>query len=141
MDLGVSEKVAPLIDQVRSMVHGDIASAEKEFHAEIGKAPGGNRFQHTPRQLEILEDLKSQARAKGLWNFWLTDSDQGFGLTTVEYAYLAEEMGWSHLAPEVFNCAAPDTGNMEVLMMYGTPAQRDRWLTPLLAGEIRSAFA
>ncbi|MEM9989699.1 MAG: acyl-CoA dehydrogenase family protein [Pseudomonadota bacterium] len=140
MDLGITEKVAPLIDQVREMVRGDIAAAEEEFHAEIGKAPGGDRFQHTERQLEILADLKATARAKGLWNFWLTDSDRGFGLTTVEYAYLAEEMGWSHLAPEVFNCAAPDTGNMEVIERFGTPAQKAAWLDDLLEGKTRSAY-
>ncbi len=75
-----------------------------------------------------------------MWNFWLTDSDKGYGLTTVEYAYLAEEMGWSRLAPETFNCAAPDTGNMEVLERYGSPAHKEQWLKPLLEGKIRSAF-
>jgi acyl-CoA dehydrogenase len=84
--------------------------------------------------------LKEKAKAKGLWNFWLTDSDKGYGLSTVEYAYLAEEMGAVTIAPEVFNCNAPDTGNMEVLERYGTQAQKDRWLPGLMAGETRSAY-
>ena len=140
MDLGISKKVQPLLDQVRAMVRNDIMPLEEEYFAEVGSAPGGERFAFTPRQEEIRESLKAKARKKGLWNFWLTDSEHGYGLNTVEYAHLAEEMGWSHLAPEVFNCAAPDTGNMEVLERYGTQAQKDKWLKPLLEGEIRSAY-
>ncbi len=90
--------------------------------------------------VEIRESLKEKARARGLWNFWLTGSDKGYGLTTVEYAYLAEEMGWSPLASEVFNCSAPDTGNMEVLERYGSPEQKTRWLPDLLEGRARSAY-
>jgi acyl-CoA dehydrogenase len=92
------------------------------------------------RATEILEGLKAKARERGLWNFWLTHSDRGPGLTTVEYAYLAEEMGKSHLAAEVFNCSAPDTGNMEVLERYGSEGQKQEWLVPLMNGEIRSAY-
>ncbi len=140
MDLGISDKVAPLVEQVRTMVRNEILPLEEEYFTEVGKAAGGERFAFTARQEEIREGLKAKARRNGLWNFWLTDSERGYGLSTVEYAHLAEEMGWSHLAPEVFNCAAPDTGNMEVLERYCSQAQKDKWLTPLLEGKIRSAY-
>ncbi len=140
MDLGISKKVEPLIQKVRHMIRNEIMPLEGEYFSEVGKAEGGNRFAFTARQTEILESLKTKAKEQGLWNFWLTDSEHGFGLNTVEYAYLAEETGWSHLAPEVFNCAAPDTGNMEVLERYGTEEQKQKYLLPLLAGEIRSAY-
>ena len=140
MDLGITDRVRPLIEAVRQMIADEIEPLDAEYHAEIGKHPSGDRFQHTDRQLEILSDLKALARSRGLWNFWLTDSDMGFGLTTVEYAYLAEEMGKVGIAAEVFNCNAPDTGNMEVFERYGTQAHKERWLKPLLDGEIRSAY-
>jgi len=113
MELGMTEKVRPLVAAVRAMVRDEIMPLEEEYETEIGR--DGDRFKPTRRMVEILEGLKSTARSRGLWNFWLTGSDKGYGLTTVEYAYLAEEMGWSILAAEVFNCSAPDTGNMEVL--------------------------
>lgn len=138
MDLGMTERVKPLVEKVRKMVREEIIPLDEEYHAEVGKA--GDRFQFTDRQTEIREGLKAKAKEAGLWNFWLTDSERGYGLTTVEYAYLAEEMGWCALAAEVFNCAAPDTGNMEVLERYGTDAHKERWLAPLLEGKIRSAF-
>ena len=138
MDLGMSGKVKPLVEKVRAMVRDEIIPLEAEFEAEIGK--DGNRWAHTRRQTEIIEGLKAKAREQGLWNFWLTKSKEGYGLTTVEYAYLAEEMGWSRLAPETFNCMAPDTGNMEVLERYGSPEHKEKWLKPLLEGKIRSAY-
>jgi acyl-CoA dehydrogenase len=138
MDLGMTPKVKPLVEKVRAMVRDDITPLEEEYEAEIGRA--GGRFAYTKRQTEILEGLKAKARERGLWNFWLTASDKGYGLTTVEYAYLAEEMGWSRLAPETFNCSAPDTGNMEVLERYGSSAHKEQWLRPLLEGKIRSAY-
>ena len=121
MDLGISEKVAPLLAEVKRFMAEEIAPVEVEFLSEIDV---GDRWQHTARQTEILEGLKDKARARGLWNFFLTDGDAGSGLNTVEYAYLAEEMGKSHIAAEVFNCSAPDTGNMEVLHKYGSEAQK-----------------
>ena len=138
MDLGVTDKVRPLVSAVRAMVRDEIMPLEEEYEAEIGR--DGDRFKPTARMIAILEGLKEKARAKGLWNFWLTGSDKGYGLTTVEYAYLAEEMGWSMLASEVFNCSAPDTGNMEVIERYGSPEQKARWLPDLLAGKARSAY-
>ena len=138
MDLGVTDKVRPLIAAVRAMVRDEIMPLEEEYHAEVGRE--GDRFKPTKRFIEIRESLKAKARAKGLWNFWLTGSDKGFGLTTVEYAYLAEEMGWSPLASEVFNCSAPDTGNMEVIERFGSPEQKARWLPDLLEGRARSAY-
>ena len=140
MDLGITDRVAPLIKAVRDMIVTEIAPLDAEYHSEVGKHPSGDRFQHTDRQLEILDGLKAMARERGLWNLWLTDSDKGYGLTTVEYAYLAEEMGKCGIAAEVFNCNAPDTGNMEVLERYGSAEHKDRWLGDLLEGKIRSSY-
>jgi len=138
MNLGMTERLKPIHEQVARMVREEILPLDEEFLAEVGKA--GDRWAFTLRQAEILEGLKAKARERGLWNFWLTDSTRGYGLTTVEYAYLAEEMGKAHLGAETFNCSAPDTGNMEVLERYGTQAQKDEWLAPLLGGKIRSAY-
>jgi acyl-CoA dehydrogenase len=140
MDLGVTEKVKPLIEAVRKLMADKIVHLGEEYEQEIGNNPQNDRFVLNDRQKEILDELKSEAKKRGLWNFWLTDSEAGYGLTTVEYAYLAEEMGKSPLGAETFNCSAPDTGNMEVLERYGTQAHKDRWLKPLLDGEIRSAY-
>jgi acyl-CoA dehydrogenase len=140
MDLGVTDKVKPLIDKVRQMVSDDIEPLDQEFHEEVGRHPSGSRWQFTERQMEILSHLKTVAKERGLWNFWLTDSEKGYGLSTVEYAYLAEEMGKVGIAAEVFNCSAPDTGNMEVIERYGNENHKKKWLSKLLEGEIRSAY-
>jgi acyl-CoA dehydrogenase len=137
MDLGMTERLKPIHDKVARMVRDEIMPLDEEFLAEVNK---GDRWTYTPRQTEILEGLKAKARERGLWNFWLTDSERGYGLTTVEYAYLAEEMGKAHLGAETFNCSAPDTGNMEVLERYGAPEHKKQWLEPLLDGRIRSAY-
>lgn len=136
MDLGISARVEPLLAQVRSFIDERVLPVEEEYKKEVGT---GSRWEFTARQTEIIETLKADAKAQGLWNFFLT-GPEGSGLSTVDYAHLAEEMGKSHLGAEVFNCAAPDTGNMEVLHKYGSEAQKKEWLEPLLAGEIRSCF-
>ena len=126
-----------LLDRVVAMIRDEVMPLEDAYQAEIGK---GDRWTYTDRQAEILEGLKAKAKAAGLWNFWLTDSDKGFGLSTVEYAFFAEELGKTPLGAEVFNCSAPDTGNMEVFERYGTQAMKDHWLARLLDGKIRSAY-
>jgi len=138
MDLGVSEKVAPILAKVKAFIAAEVQPMEEAYATEVAT---GDRWAFTDRQTEIIETLKAKAREQGLWNFFLTEGEHGSGLNTVEYAHLAEEMGKSYLAPEVFNCAAPDTGNMEVLEKYGSEAQQQQWLLPLLNGEIRSAYA
>jgi acyl-CoA dehydrogenase len=138
MNLGITERLKPIHERVAKMVREEIIPLDEEFLAEVGKE--GDRWSFTARQTEILEGLKAKARERGLWNFWLTDSESGYGLTTVEYAYLAEEMGKAHIGGEVFNCSAPDTGNMEVFERYGAEEHKERWLKPLLEGKIRSAF-
>ena len=138
MDLGMTEKLKPLHARVAQMVREEIIPLDEEFLAEVGST--GDRWAYSKRQTEILEGLKAKAHERGLWNFWLTGSDRGYGLTTVEYAYLAEEMGKAHLGAETFNCSAPDTGNMEVLERFGSEDHKKQWLEPLLAGKIRSAY-
>jgi acyl-CoA dehydrogenase len=138
MNLSVSDRLQPILKAVRAFIRERVEPLDEEFLSEVSI---GDRFELTDRQTEFLEGLKSDARDQGLWNFWLTDSDRGPGLTTVEYAYIAEETGRSHLAAEAFNCSAPDTGNMEVLERYGSPEQKEQWLEPLLNGKIRSGFA
>jgi acyl-CoA dehydrogenase len=128
-----SDKVKNLQRQVQAFLDEYIYPNEQRFYDEIEK----NRW--SPAR--IVEELKLKARAAGLWNLFLPDSEHGAGLTNLEYAPLCEMMGRSAMAPEVFNCSAPDTGNMEVLARYGTSEQKERWLKPLLAGEIRSCFA
>ncbi|MEO9819067.1 MAG: acyl-CoA dehydrogenase family protein [Paracoccaceae bacterium] len=137
MDFSMRPENRALLDRVSTMIRDDVLPLEDEYAAEISK---GDRWQFTDRQTEILEGLKSKAKAEGLWNFWLTDSARGIGLSTVEYAQFAEEMGRTPLGAEVFNCSAPDTGNMEVFERYGTDKMKADWLAPLLDGKIRSAY-
>ncbi|WP_299419124.1 acyl-CoA dehydrogenase family protein [uncultured Shimia sp.] len=137
MFLGIRPENEKLLAQVKETIREEVMPLEDEYHAEIAK---GDRWTYTERQAEILEGLKAKAKERGLWNFWLTDSDKGFGLSTVEYAFFAEEMGKTPLGAEVFNCSAPDTGNMEVFERYGSDAMKEDWLKPLLNGEIRSAY-
>jgi acyl-CoA dehydrogenase len=133
MDFAFSGKVKDLQQRLQAFMDEYIYPNEQRFYDEIE----GNRWAPT----RVIEELKPKARAAGLWNLFLPDDTSGAGLTNLEYAPLCEIMGRSMFAPEVFNCSAPDTGNMEVLARYGTPEQKERWLKPLLAGEIRSCFA
>ena len=133
MDFELSEKTKDLQQRLTAFMDEHIYPNEQRFNDEI------QRERWSPTQ--IIEELKPKARAAGLWNLFLPHDERGAGLTNLEYAPLCEIMGRSAIAPEVFNCSAPDTGNMEVLARYGTPDQQERWLKPLLAGEIRSCFA
>ena len=135
MDFDYSKKVAGLRAELDDFMRTHIYPAEAEYFGAIENAD--NRWSIPP----VMEELKEKARNDGLWNLFLPDSDYGAGLSNLEYAPLAEIMGRSLIAPEVFNCSAPDTGNMEVLVRYGTDEQKESWLQPLLRGEIRSAFA
>ena len=134
MDFDYSPKVKQLQQRLREFMDAHVYPNEKRFNDEVNE---GDRWQPT----KVVEELKAKAKAAGLWNLFLPESDRGAGLTNTEYAPLCEIMGRVHWAPEVFNCNAPDTGNMEVLERYGTPEQKKQWLEPLLAGEIRSGFA
>lgn len=138
MDLGLSEELVEVREKIRTFVEEKVGPVEEEYHNEVNV---GDRWSHTPRQDEIMESLKAEARRLGLWNFFLPESQGGAGISNLHYAHLAEIMGRSRLASEAFNCSAPDTGNMEVLERYGSEEQKKEWLVPLLAGEIRSAFA
>jgi acyl-CoA dehydrogenase len=133
MSFEPNAKTKELQQRLRKFMAAYVYPNEHRFHEEVSR----ERWKPT----KIIEELKSKARAEGLWNLFLPEDPNGAGLTNLEYAPLCEIMGRSHIAPEVFNCSAPDTGNMEVLARYGTAAQKDEWLKPLLAGEIRSCFA
>jgi acyl-CoA dehydrogenase len=138
MEFTHSEKVQDLQRRLVAFMDEYIYPNENRFHAEVAENRAkGNAWIPT----RVIEELKPKAKAQGLWNLWLPESEYGAGLKNHEYAPLCEIMGRSHLAPEVFNCAAPDTGNMEVLVRYGNEAQKREWLLPLLEGEIRSGFA
>lgn len=138
-NLGMSEGARPLLEAVKTFISEEVEPMSKEFFA-LG-AGREDRWSYAPGQLELLEGVKDKAKANGLWNFFLPDSETGQGLTNLDYAYIAAELGKAPLASECLNCAAPDTGNMEVLERVGTPEQKKQWLEPLLNGEIRSAFA
>ncbi|MGI3130600.1 acyl-CoA dehydrogenase [Halopseudomonas pachastrellae] len=133
MDFGYSPKVKELRERVDAFMQEHVFPAEATFHHQVAE---GDRWQPTA----IVEELKVKARAAGLWNLFLPESDLGAGLTNLEYAPLAELMGRSGLASEAFNCSAPDTGNMETIVRYGSEEHKEKWLKPLLAGEIRSCF-
>jgi acyl-CoA dehydrogenase len=133
MTFEFSEKTKELQKRLQHFMDEHIYPNEQRFHEEVER----NRWKPT----QIIEELKPKARAAGLWNLFLPDDSDGAGLTNLEYAPLCEVMGRCHWAPEVFNCSAPDTGNMEVLARYGSPEQKEKWLRPLLVGEIRSCFA
>ncbi|MBX3456485.1 acyl-CoA dehydrogenase family protein [Ferrovibrio sp.] len=134
MDFNHSERVKQLQEQVSGFMEEHVYPNEDRFFAEIAE---GDRWEPT----KVVEELKAKAKAKGLWNLFLPDSHRGAGLKNAEYATLCEIMGRSFLAPEVFNCSAPDTGNMETIERYGTETHKKQWLEPLLEGKIRSAFA
>ncbi len=138
-DLRMSESAMPLLEKVRAFVRDVVNPMSEKFHA-LGEGRA-DRWSYVPGQLELLDGAKAEARRRGLWNFFLPSAETGEGLKNLDYAYIGFELGKNPLASECMNCSAPDTGNMEVLERVGTPEQKDRWLKPLLAGEIRSAFA
>src|ERR1051325_106753 len=135
MGFHVTERAREIYQRLRAFMDAHVYPHERLFHEQINE---GDRWQPAP----VLEELKARAKQEGLWNLFLPESEYGAGLTNLEYAPMAELMGRSvAFAPEIFNCSAPDTGNMEVLVRYGTPEQKERWLKPLLDGRIRSCFA
>ncbi len=134
MDFAHSAKAAEYIERVGDFIRTEIEPVEPEYLRTLHAQP--NPYVVLP----VMDELKAKARERGLWNLFLPDAERGAGLSNLEYAPLAELMGRSFIAPEVFNCSAPDTGNMEVLHLYGSPKQQEKWLEPLLRGEIRSVF-
>jgi acyl-CoA dehydrogenase len=137
MDFTPSERTQALTERLSRFMREDVIPAEPVYRAQLTGGADHRQWRQPP----VMEQLKAKARAAGLWNLFLPELENGPGLSNLEYAPLAEIMGHSFMAPEVFNCNAPDSGNMEVLHRYGSAQQRDRWLTPLLDGEIRSGFA
>src|SRR5215211_6299395 len=138
-DLSMSDAARPLLDQVKTFIKNEVDPITEEFY-RLGEGRA-ERWGYGEGQLELLDSVKAKAKANGLWNFFLPDAETGQGLSNLDYAYIAVELGKNPLASECLNCSAPDTGNMEVLERVGTPEQKKRWLEPLLNGEIRSAFA
>ncbi len=138
-DLAMSAEARPLLDRVKAFCEDVVKPMSEEFF-RLGEGRA-ERFSYAPGQLELLDGAKAKAKEQGLWNFFLPNAETGQGLSNLDYAYIAAELGKYPLASECLNCSAPDTGNMEVLERVGTPEQKERWLEPLLNGEIRSAFA
>ncbi len=138
-DLRMSADAQPLLDAVKRHIRENVDPIAEEYE-RLGKGRA-ERWSFAPGQLELLETAKDKARAAALWNFFLPNAETGEGLSNLDYAYIAAELGKSPLASETLNCSAPDTGNMEVLERVGTEQQKAQWLEPLLAGEIRSAYA
>ena len=139
MNLAMSASVQPLYEAVKAFIRDEVDPITEKYYA-LGEGRA-DRWSYAPGQLELLESVKAKAKASGLWNFFLPNAETGEGLSNLDYAYIAVELGKSPLASECLNCSAPDTGNMEVLERVGTDAQKKQWLEPLLHGEIRSAFA
>ncbi len=139
LDLAMSAQARPLYEWVVEFVATEVEPVTAEFFA-LGENRA-ERWGYGDGQLELLDSLKARAKQAGLWNFFLPDAGSGEGLSNLDYAYIAAELGKNPIAPECLNCSAPDTGNMEVLERVGTPEQKQRWLEPLLAGEIRSCYA
>ncbi len=139
LDLRMSEGVRPLYDAVVAFIAAEVDPITEEFH-RLGE-DRADRWSWAPGQLELLDGAKAKARELGLWNFFLPNAETGRGLSNLDYAYIAAELGKNRLASECLNCSAPDTGNMEVLERVGTPEQKAQWLQPLLEGKIRSAYA
>ena len=137
-NLAMSPEAEPLLAAVTKFIDDEIQPHTAEFEQAAGEH--GDRWSLSPRQEEILNGLKDKAKGNGLWNFFLPDADTGEGLKNLDYAYIATELGKNPIASECLNCSAPDTGNMEVLERYGSEEQKEKWLKPLLNGEIRSAY-
>ncbi|MBV8957591.1 MAG: acyl-CoA dehydrogenase family protein, partial [Actinobacteria bacterium] len=137
-NLAMSEGARPLLEQVKAFIANEVEPITAEFF-RLGEGRA-DRWSFAPGQLELLDGVKAKAKANGLWNFFLPDAETGQGLSNLDYAYIAQELGKSPLASECLNCSAPDTGNMEVIERVGTPEQKKQWLEPLLNGEIRSCY-
>ncbi len=137
-DLRMSEKTRPLLEAVIKHIRENVDPISEEYE-RLGEGRA-DRWSYAPGQLELLDGAKKKAKEAGLWNFFLPNAETGEGLSNLDYAYIASELGKNPLASQTLNCSAPDTGNMEVLERCGTPEQKEKWLKPLLAGEIRSCF-
>ena len=137
-DLSMSEEAKPLLTKVKNFMADYVEPITEEYYRR-GEGRE-DRWSYGEGQLELLDGAKAKAREMGLWNFFLPDAETGEGLKNLDYAYIAQELGKNPLASQCMNCSAPDTGNMEVLERVGTPEQKERWLEPLLNGEIRSCF-